>query len=82
MGLLLATIGWLLAGTSGAVMTLVATGGLLLLTPQLPPELILRMYRAQPIHPTQAPQLASLLRELARRAELEATPRFTMCRAQ
>jgi heat shock protein HtpX len=74
MGLLLATLGWLLAGTAGAIMTLVASSGLLLLTPQLPPELILRMYSARAIHPAEAPELHALLHELARRADLQATP--------
>jgi len=38
--------------------------------------LVLRMYKAQPIHPTQAPQLFEIYNELCRRAELSPYPKL------
>lgn len=74
MMLILGVVGRLLAGPQGMVMTLVAGLVLLIIGPRLSPQLVLRLYGAQALHPWQAPQLFALLRELAARAGLERVP--------
>jgi len=46
----------------------------LLLLPNASPYWLLRLYRAQPIHPAQLPRHWSILHELSRRADLAVTP--------
>ncbi len=74
MGFVLAVTGWALWGEEGAWWTVL--GGLLafLLSPGMPPEWVMRLYGARRLHPAQAPELFLVLEELARRAELPATP--------
>jgi len=74
MGGFLALLGWLLWGGDGIVLLLLLGAVLLLLNPVVAPQLIMRMYRATPLTPAQAPALNSALAELARRAGLAAVP--------
>lgn len=70
----LALLGYLLGGGEG--LTYLSALGLLLLlmNPVASPWLILRLYRARPLHPAEAPTLYALSRELSRRAELPTLP--------
>lgn len=73
---LMATLGWLLWGAAGVLVAV----ALALLFPAFAPPMsnrwILRLYRAEPLTSSQAPQLFHITRELARRAGLRAMPRL------
>jgi heat shock protein HtpX len=56
---------WWLAGMAAV---------LLLFAPRLSPALVLRLYQAEPLRPTVAPQLFAVLNELAQRAGLARVP--------
>jgi heat shock protein HtpX len=75
MTLLLALLGWFIAGGLGL---LVAAGGVIILglSPQVSPQVILRMYRARQLTPSNAPELFRLVHALAQRAELPHSPRL------
>ena len=74
MCLLLAVIGWLIAGATGMVYGLGLAGLLMLVGPRASPALVLRMYRAQRLSPEEAPGLYSVINALARAAELHPPP--------
>jgi heat shock protein HtpX len=76
MVILLSALGWSLWGAPGFVMLLVIGGILALFSPQVSPQLIMRMYRGQPLGRGQAPGLVQLVHELARRADLPRPPRL------
>lgn len=69
-----ATAGSLLFGESGLWLALFAVAGTLLLEPAAASALTLRLYRARALHPHEAPEIWTLLRELSARAGLPATP--------
>lgn len=69
-----ALAGWLLLGSEGLWISLLAGLLALALEPTAASWLTLRLYRAHPISPDAAPQLWQTLRELATRAELPAVP--------
>ena len=75
MTLLLALLGWFIAGGLGLM---IATLGvmILVLSPKMSPQVILRMYRAQPLTPTNAPVISRLVQLLAQRAKLPSLPRL------
>ncbi len=65
---------WIVFGPEG---TLWALGGwllALLLSPRISPRLLLRLYRAQRLHPRQFPAGFGILEELSRRAGLDFVP--------
>ena len=64
---LLATVGWLLWGNDGILYMLVFCAVSLVLQPLAGPELVLRLYRAQPIARSAAPELHALVERLAAR---------------
>ena len=71
----IATIaGSLLFGDMGLWLTLAAGGLALLVEPAAASSLTLRLYRARALHPSEAPDLWALVRELAARAGLPAVP--------
>jgi heat shock protein HtpX len=72
--LLLALLGWFLAGATGIIWAVVLGAFSLIFGQQLSPQLVLRMYRARPLRPQEAPGLYQLVIELARRAGLEVAP--------
>lgn len=74
MAAFLALLGWLLWGVTGVVWLMVFGALLVLFNPMNTPYLIMRMYRAVPLRPDQAPALYALLRQLAERAELARLP--------
>lgn len=74
MGLLLALIGWILAGAEGVVWTLIAGSLSLLIEPKISLALFQRLYGARRLTPYEAPGLYGLLRELCARAGLPRLP--------
>jgi heat shock protein HtpX len=73
MSLLLVLMGWLIAGWFGVAFAVVGVI-LLLLSPQVSPHFIFRLYRAHRLTTYEAPVLLGILHELAQRAELPHTP--------
>lgn len=69
-----ASCAWLLAGVIGVVVAALVVGVLMVLIPNLPPSTVMRMFRARPIAPWDAPELKRMARELGRRAGLDAPP--------
>jgi heat shock protein HtpX len=69
-----ALAGHLLFGTTGMLLALAASIASLFIEPQAASALTLRLYRARPIHPLEAPELWALVRELSARAGLPAVP--------
>ncbi|MBI3992885.1 MAG: M48 family metalloprotease [Candidatus Lambdaproteobacteria bacterium] len=74
MCVLLVVIGWLIAGPTGMLYGLGLAGLFMLLGPRASPALVLRMYRAQRLHPAEAPGLYSVIHALAQAAELHPPP--------
>lgn len=71
---ILGLVGWIVAGFDGLLMASVACAVMLFLGTGISPSLTLRMYRARPIAPQQAPALYNSLEVLSRRAELPRVP--------
>lgn len=69
-----ALAGSLLFGDMGLWLALAAGGLALLAEPAAASSLTLRLYRARALHPSEAPDLWALVRELAARAGLPAVP--------
>lgn len=74
MGLLVGTVGWLLAGPAGAALAALMPVFSLLLSPALSPAFVLRMHGARPILPHEAPGLLRVIEILAARAGLARVP--------
>ena len=74
----MAGLAWICAsaiwGADVALWVLAATGGLLLLSPSMPQDLILSLYRAKRLSEREFPEGIALLRALAERAGLRAMP--------
>lgn len=74
MGLILLVLGYLLAGTAGAVV-IAGTGlAVLWLSPRVAPNVILRLYGARPLARSELPELHDIVHELSRRAGLPRPP--------
>lgn len=71
--LLLTIAGLLLMGAAGTIAMLAMLTGLFLLSPRIPPETVMRLYRGTRVERDQS-QLSSLVDVLAWRAELPARP--------
>jgi heat shock protein HtpX len=74
LGFVVAFSVWLLWGWTGVLGTLIWLAVLWLFAPRLPPQLVMRMYRARPLDPRNGEQIAYIVDELARRAQLPAAP--------
>lgn len=74
IGAIMALCAYVLWGPSGVVWGFVLTGGLLLISPRIAPEILMRMYGAQRIGADGASVLR-IVNELANRAGLSAAPR-------
>ncbi len=74
LGLITAFCAWLLWDWTGVLIMLVAIGALYAFAPRLPPELVMRMYRARRLDPRHGEQIAYIVDELSRRAALPAAP--------
>lgn len=66
----------MLFGPAGLVWSALMLGVVFLLGPKVPPEVVMRMYRARPVDPRSGGQLANIVDVLAARAELPAVPRL------
>jgi heat shock protein HtpX len=75
LGLVTAFSAWLLWSWTGVLVALVWIAALYAFAPRLPPEMIMKMYRAQPIDPRQGEQIVYIVGELSRRAKLPAAPK-------
>jgi heat shock protein HtpX len=73
---LAAMLGWLIWGIIGVIWTTLFSLFFLLVAPSVSPQLLLRIYGAQPISEYEAPDLIQILRELARKAQLPAMPQL------
>ena len=74
LGFVTAFSAWLLWGWTGVLFALLWIGVLYLVAPRLPPDMIMRMYQAQPIDPRNGGQIAYIVDVLSRRAGLSAAP--------
>ncbi len=74
MLLLLAAVGFLFAGVKGLLFLGALSAVLFVVSPRISPRMILRMYRARPLHEADAPYLVRVVEELARRADLARVP--------
>src|SRR5215510_4148546 len=75
LGLLPGFSAWLIWGGMGVAVTLVAMGVIYAFAPRLPPELIMRFYRARRIDERNGGQVLHIVDALSDRAELIAAPR-------
>lgn len=75
LGLLAGFSAWLLWGAMGVAVTLVAVGIVYAFAPRLPPEMIMRFYRARQLDPRHGGQIVHIVDVLSDRAELPAAPR-------
>lgn len=73
---LLALCGLLVLGWVGLIVALFLAAGIVLMTGRSSAEMVLRMYRAVPIAPHQAPGLHQLFERLSARAGLEHLPQL------
>lgn len=74
LGLLAATIGWLLAGSLGVVWVAVLVGVMVAFSPTLSPKTILRLYGARRLDLGELPDLHAVVAVLAQRARLPGIP--------
>jgi heat shock protein HtpX len=65
---------WLLWSWPGVIVTMVWIFGLYLFAPRVPPEMVMRMYRATRLDPRGGDQITPIVAALSRRAELPAVP--------
>ena len=70
----LALIGFLMGGPIGASIAIGLCLLVVLFGPGVSPQIVLKMYKAQPIPRQSSPQLYDLFQELVRRAELSSVP--------
>src|SRR5512145_1435512 len=75
LGLLAGFSAWLMWGAMGVAVTLAVVGVVYAFAPRLPPEVILRFYRARQIDPRNGGQIVHIVDVLSDRAELPAAPR-------
>jgi heat shock protein HtpX len=75
LGLLTGFSAWLIMGGMGVAITLVALGFIYAFAPRLPPELMMRFYRARRLDPRHGSRILHIVDVLSDRAELPAAPR-------
>ena len=75
IGAIMALCAYVLWGPSGVVWGFVLTGGLLLISPRIAPEILMRMYGARRIGPAEGASVSRIVDELARRADLATAPK-------
>jgi heat shock protein HtpX len=74
IGAVLALATWIIWGAAGVVVTVLALAGLVALAPRVPPEVVMRLYRATLVPQDANSQLSSLVDVLAYRAQLTNRP--------
>jgi heat shock protein HtpX len=75
LGLLAGFSAWLMWGPMGVAVTLVTIGVVYAFAPRLPPEMIMRFYRARQLDSRHGGQIVHIVDVLSDRAELPAAPR-------
>jgi heat shock protein HtpX len=75
LGLVTGFSAWLIWGGLGVAATLVAMGVIYTFAPRLPPEVIMRLFRARQIDPSRGGKIIHIVDALSDRAELPAPPR-------
>jgi heat shock protein HtpX len=75
LGLVTGLSTWLIWGGMGVAVTLVGLGLIYTFAPRLPPELLMRFFRARPIEERNGKQIVHIVDVLADRAELPSAPR-------
>jgi len=76
MAFILIYLGWIIAGSEGIIWAVSLSFFLLLISPKVPPEVVMKWYRARPLTVTQAWDLHQIVAELARRAHLDTFPKI------
>jgi heat shock protein HtpX len=76
LGLVTAFSVWLLWGAMGVALTLAAVGLVYAFAPRLPPEIVMRVFRARPLDPGHGDQVLDVLQQLASRAGLSNQPKL------
>ena len=76
LGGVLALAGWIVAGGGGLIGMLIGGAIVVSMTPKIGPAVMLRLYGARALQPSEAPQLHDILQEFARRAGLPQSPRL------
>ena len=74
LGLLTAFSGWLLWSWAGVLAALLSIAAIAHFAPRLPPEAVMRLYRAKPIDKTHGAQIVQVVEVLSARAGLAAAP--------
>jgi heat shock protein HtpX len=74
LGLVTAFSAWLLWDWTGVLLMLVSVGAVYAFAPKVPPEIVMRMYRAQPLDPRHGEQITYIVDVLSKRADLPAPP--------
>ena len=74
IGVIMSVSAWLLFGNAGVVWAFVLIAVLLLISPRIAPEIIVRMYGARRVHPEHGAPVLRVMEELSRRADLPAVP--------
>ncbi len=74
LGILCAYPAWLLAGPLGAWLALLFVASTYVINPAATPQLVMRLYRGEAIHPHDAPRLYNIVRTMAERAGLPRVP--------
>ena len=74
IGAIMALCAYVLWGPTGVVWGFILIGGLLLISPRIAPEIIMRMYGGRRIGPEQGAAVLRIVDELAKRAGLPAPP--------
>jgi heat shock protein HtpX len=74
IGAIMAACAYVLFGKGGVIWAFVLIGVMLIMSPRIAPELIMRMYGARRIRPEDGAPVMSIVDELARRAELPVPP--------
>lgn len=67
---------WTIWGSDGVIWAFAGVALALLLSPSIPPELILSLYRARPLSPKEFPEGYAIIRQLSKRAELPNVPKL------
>ena len=76
IGLIMAVCALVLWGKDGVLWAFLTIGLLLLISPRIAPEIIMRMYGARRLRPDDGAPVVSIVGELAKRAELPAPPQL------
>src|SRR4029079_3788790 len=74
IGLLTGCCAWLLWGTGAVVLTAIVIALLYVFAPRVPPEVVMRMYRASKLDPRSGAQIIGIVTALSRRAGFPAVP--------